>query len=113
MANTRGWIAAGGWAGVNIDEFPRLKKWEERMWARPALKKGADVPDKYRMKDLLKDKEGMEKLAAKVWIHSTRVPSFTGVKTLIISSRLRQSQQWVQQGMAEDRAKNEARSTQL
>ena len=36
------------------------------MWARPALKKGADVPDKYRMKELLGDKEAMERHAARV-----------------------------------------------
>ena len=64
--NLRGWIAAAGWAGVDIDEFPTLKKWEERMWARPAVQKGANVPEPYKMKELLKDKEGMEKHAAQV-----------------------------------------------
>ena len=54
-----GWISAAGWAGVEIDEFPHLKAWEERMWARPALKKGANVPDRYGMKELLQDKEAM------------------------------------------------------
>ena len=34
--------------------------------ARPAVKKGADVPEPYRMKELLQDKEAMEKHAAKV-----------------------------------------------
>ena len=66
----RGWISASGWAGVNIDDFPTLKKWEERMWARPSLKKGANVPDPYRMKELLQDKEAMEKHAAQVsWLN--------------------------------------------
>jgi glutathione S-transferase len=36
------------------------------MWARPAVKKGANVPDPYTMKELLQDKEGMEKHAAQV-----------------------------------------------
>ena len=36
------------------------------MWARPALKKGADVPDKYGMKELLSDKKAMERHAAQV-----------------------------------------------
>lgn len=61
-----GWISAAGWAGINIDDFPTLKKWEERMWARPAVQKGANVPDPYRMKELLADKEAMEKHAAQV-----------------------------------------------
>jgi glutathione S-transferase len=36
------------------------------MWARPAVKKGADVPDPYKMKELLADKAAMEKHAAEV-----------------------------------------------
>lgn len=36
------------------------------MWARPAVKKGADVPEKYMMKERLKDKAAMEKHAAEV-----------------------------------------------
>jgi len=67
-----GWIAAGGWAGIDIEEFPTLKAWEERMWARPAVQKGANVPDPYRMKELLADKEATEKYAAESskWIQS-------------------------------------------
>ncbi|EME49329.1 hypothetical protein DOTSEDRAFT_163623 [Dothistroma septosporum NZE10] len=65
-----GWVSAAGWAGVNIEEFPNLKAWEERLWARPALQKGANVPDPYRMKELLADKDAMEQHAAasKAWI---------------------------------------------
>lgn len=36
------------------------------MWARDAVKKGADVPDKYKMKELLQDKEAMAKHAEQV-----------------------------------------------
>lgn len=57
-----------------------------RMWARPALKKGANVPDPYKLKELLQDKEKMEKYAA-------------------------ESRKWVQQGMAEDAKKNAERSS--
>ena len=28
-----GWISAAGWAGVDIEDFPTLKKWEDRMWS--------------------------------------------------------------------------------
>lgn len=66
----RGWISASLWAGVDIDDFPTLKKWEERMWARPAVKKGANVPEPYKMKELLQDKEAMEKHAAKASLPS-------------------------------------------
>jgi hypothetical protein len=30
-----GWIAAAGWCGVDIDHFPALKAWEERMVPSP------------------------------------------------------------------------------
>ena len=36
------------------------------MWDREAVKKGANVPEPYKMKELLQDKEAMEKHAAKV-----------------------------------------------
>jgi len=53
-----------------IDDFPVLKAWEERMWAREAVKKGANVPSPYKMKELLADKDEMDRHAqqAKVWI---------------------------------------------
>lgn len=54
------------------------------MWARPAVKKGANVPEPYRMKELLQDKEAMARHAEK-------------------------SKQWVQAGMKEDAEKNKAR----
>ncbi|CEJ56088.1 Putative Glutathione S-transferase GstA [Penicillium brasilianum] len=75
-----GWVAAAGWAGVNIDEFPHVKAWEERMAARPALERGRHVPNPHTIKELLKDKEAVEKSAA-------------------------QTREWVQAGMKDD-AKN-------
>lgn len=75
-----GWVAAAGWAGVDIEEFPYLKAWEERMAARPGLEKGRHVPDPHTIKELLKDKEAVEKSAA-------------------------QTREWVQKGMKDD-AKN-------
>lgn len=63
-------MSAAGWAGIDIEEFPNLKAWESRMWERPAVQRGANVPDPYRMKELLADKEEMERKAAeaKAWI---------------------------------------------
>ncbi|TLD36855.1 glutathione S-transferase [Venturia nashicola] len=75
-----GWIAAAGWAGVNIEDFPALKAWEDRMAARPGVEKGKNVPSPYTMKELLADKEKMEKHAA-------------------------ESRKWVQAGMKEDAKK--------
>lgn len=72
-----GWVAAAGWAGIDIDHFPALKAWEERMWERPALQKGANVPTPYKMKELLANKDEIEKHA-------------------------QQGRDWVQKGMRED-----------
>lgn len=65
-----GWVAAAGWAGVDIDEFPHLKAWEERMAQRDGVEKGRHVPTPHTIKDLLKDKTAMEKQAsdARSWI---------------------------------------------
>ena len=68
-----GWVAAAFWAGVEIDEFPNLKAWEERMLKRPAVEKGRHVPDPHRMKELSQDKAKMEEHAAKTraWVQQS------------------------------------------
>lgn len=65
-----GWIASAFWAGVDINEFPALKAWEERMMARPGVEKGRHVPEPHRMKELEKDtaKQAEQAEAAKAWI---------------------------------------------
>jgi len=75
-----GWVASAGWAGVNMDEFPALMAWEERMTARPGVEKGRHIPDPHTIKALLKDKTKMEAQAAK-------------------------AREWVQAGMREDAAR--------
>lgn len=68
---TIGWVMAAGWAGVEIDEFPNVKKWEEMMSNRPAVKKGSDVPVPMTIKERLKMKpEELEEYAknASKWI---------------------------------------------
>lgn len=65
-----GWVAAAGWAGVDIDEFPHLKAWEERMAQRPGIERGRNVPSPYNMKELIKDRAAMDKAAAetRAWV---------------------------------------------
>ncbi|KAH8663534.1 putative disulfide bond reductase yfcG [Tricladium varicosporioides] len=75
-----GWVAAAFWAGVDITEFPNLEAWVERMYARPAVEKGRNVPDPHRMKELAKDPAKQKEHAEK-------------------------SKAWVQQGMKEDAKK--------
>lgn len=75
-----GWIAAAGWAGVDIAEFPHLERWEQRMEAREGVKKGRDVPTPLRLKEILKDQARADQHA-------------------------KQASSWVQAGMKEDAAK--------
>lgn len=55
------------------------------MWAREAVKKGANCPSPYKMKEILADKEAMEKQAAA-------------------------GRNWVQKGMKDDQEANSKRS---
>jgi len=57
------WVIYAGWAGVDIEEFVHVKKWEEMLYSRAAIRKGCDVPKPLKIKEMLKDKELMEKHA--------------------------------------------------
>lgn len=65
-----GWVTAAGWAGVDIEEFPALKAWEEKMLQRPGVEKGRHVPTPHTIKEVLKDKEATDRHAkqASEWI---------------------------------------------
>jgi len=41
-----GWIHMLRFSGVDIDRFPNLKAWWERINARPAVQKGLAIPNK-------------------------------------------------------------------
>lgn len=60
-----GWIFLGPWAGIDIEEFPTLKKWENRMSQRPGVEKGRNVPDVDKFKEILADPEKMKEMAEK------------------------------------------------
>jgi glutathione S-transferase len=62
---TYGWVYYAGWAGVDIDEFPNVKAWEERLTARPAIDKGKDIPKKLQIKERMKDPKYAEEVAQK------------------------------------------------
>ncbi|KAF8466981.1 glutathione S-transferase GstA [Kalaharituber pfeilii] len=75
-----GWVRAAAWAGVDIDEFPKLKEWEERLEKRPAFQKGVNTPAGKDIKALAKDTAQAEEEAA-------------------------QAREWVQRGMKEQESK--------
>jgi len=69
--NSFGWVNSMRFAGVEIDNFPSLKAWWERILARPAVIRGLSIPSRspfgndlylQRLKD---DKEFAEKEHAK------------------------------------------------
>lgn len=76
-----GWVTAAGWAGVDIEEFPALKAWEERMLHRPGVEKGRHVPTPHTIKELLKDSEATERHA-------------------------KEASEWIQRGVKEDAGKS-------
>ena len=39
-----GWVNVSHFSGVDLNSFPNLKKWHERVAARPAVKRGLAVP---------------------------------------------------------------------
>jgi glutathione S-transferase len=39
------------WAGIDIDEFPHLNAWIDRVLARPGVEKGRHVPKKHTALD--------------------------------------------------------------
>ncbi|KAL7275417.1 Glutathione S-transferase 2 [Rhizina undulata] len=67
-----GWVYNAGWSGIDINEFPKLKAWEERLGERVGVQKGRDVPNKSNIKELLADRAAAEAAeeAAKKWILS-------------------------------------------
>ncbi|MFO1035311.1 MAG: glutathione S-transferase N-terminal domain-containing protein [Geminicoccaceae bacterium] len=40
------WLAPYDWQGVKLDDFPHVRRWYDTMRARPAVRKGFDVPQR-------------------------------------------------------------------
>lgn len=59
-----GWVTSAFYSGVDIEEFPALKAWDERMEKRPAVEKGRHVPDPHSIGALKKDPDREAKIKA-------------------------------------------------
>ena len=59
---------------MDIDEFPHLKAWDERMLKRTGVERGRHVPEPHKIKELLKDKKATEEHAQKsaAWIQKSQ-----------------------------------------
>lgn len=81
---TIGWVIYAGWAGVDINEFPNVQKWEEMLTSRPGVKKGCDIPKPLKIKEMLaKSPEEAEAYA-------------------------KNASKWIMQGMDEDKKKSDS-----
>ncbi|ORY86896.1 glutathione S-transferase [Protomyces lactucae-debilis] len=68
------WVNMAFWAGVDVEEFPNVVKWTERIEARPATKKGLDVPTEFTLKEKYKnDPKSVEEHAARsaAWVQQS------------------------------------------
>lgn len=70
-------VSAAGWAGIDLDKFPHVKAWYERLLARPAFEKGMNVPEPHPVRALMKNPE-------------------------LEADFVEYSRKWVMDGMAED-----------
>jgi GSH-dependent disulfide-bond oxidoreductase len=51
------WVSLHGWAGVDIDDLPRLQRWIGEVGTRPAVEKGRAIPE------MIKTEHSAEQLA--------------------------------------------------
>ena len=61
------------WAGVDIEEFPNLKKWLFTLLERPGFEKGRNVPSPHTAFEQLKmSEEELDKKAesTRAWVQS-------------------------------------------
>ncbi|KAM0791847.1 hypothetical protein ACM66B_004104 [Microbotryomycetes sp. NB124-2] len=65
---TQPWVRAHNWAGVSLDEFPKLKAWVDKIEQRPAFQAGLAIPEPPKPKS--SDPKEAEKQAkeASSWI---------------------------------------------
>jgi glutathione S-transferase len=64
-----GWVNSAAWAGIDIEEFPTLKAWWQKIKGREGVQRGLDVPEKNKYKDITDPKE-LDRVAkeASQWI---------------------------------------------
>lgn len=54
------WVNWAEWAGISLEQFPKVEEWLGVINKREAVKRGVDVPEKFDMKEAMKTKEGEE-----------------------------------------------------
>lgn len=51
------WTRIHNWAGISIDDFEHLQRWLDQLEARPALKRGAEIPETTNYNSVASDPE--------------------------------------------------------
>lgn len=70
------WVSFHPMAGIDLDDYPNMKKWAGRIYAREAVQKGMSVPKEFRYKEEMENeaklkqtiKETLEKAAEAVTV---------------------------------------------
>ncbi|CAG8434096.1 4725_t:CDS:2 [Ambispora gerdemannii] len=64
------WIAHHALIGITLDEYPNIAAWLDRMYAREAVKRGLEVPEKSKLLEEGRDPKKAEEIATEVrkWI---------------------------------------------
>ena len=67
---TEPWIRSHNWAGVSLDEFPKLQAWIDRIEARPGFQAGLKIPEQDSLTKMREDPAHAEKAAkeASKWV---------------------------------------------
>ncbi|KAF3239343.1 hypothetical protein TWF192_010038 [Orbilia oligospora] len=65
-----GWAVFAEWAGVDLGEFERVKRWRERMEGVEGVEEGRNVPEPSGLRGIMGDERKMEEFAegSKKWI---------------------------------------------
>ena len=63
------WVSGYEWGGLSIDGLDNLQRWLENVGRRPAVKRGMDVPEPFKLEDRTeKEKEELIKSARNILV---------------------------------------------
>ena len=57
-----GWVFGHQYSGISLDSYPHLQAWKDRIFARPGVKEGINVPEKPPFLAALEDEGAMKRM---------------------------------------------------